>query len=114
MTPRPKKIISLLRQVRDTLRTSRHLSVKAAVARVNPILRGWANYFRVGNSSQPFGMIEFHVERKVRRFAAKQRKREGFGWNRWSSEMVYGKWGLYRDYRLSYSGAKARADRTQT
>jgi hypothetical protein len=44
----------VLRKVRDTLRASRHLSVAAAVAQVNPILRGWVNYFKVGNSSQAF------------------------------------------------------------
>jgi RNA-directed DNA polymerase len=112
MTPRPKKVTTVLRKVRDTLRESRHLSVRAAVGQVNPILRGWANYFRVGNSSQAFHKVEYHVERKVRRFAAKQRKRKGFGWKRWSSEIVYESWGLFRDYHLTYASANARADRT--
>lgn len=108
MTPRPKKITAVLQKVRDTLRTHRHLSVQAAVAQVNPILRGWVNYFRVGNSSQAFHKVQYHVERKVRRFAAKQRKRTGFGWKRWSSDIVYGSWGLFRDYHLAYASAKAR------
>ncbi len=29
-------------------------------------------------------------------------KRMGFGWKRWSSEVVYGAWGLYDNYRLAY------------
>lgn len=114
MTPRPKKVTSLLRQVRDTLRASRDLSVQAAVARVNPILRGWVNYFRVGNSSQAFAKVAYHVERKVRRFAAQQSKREGFGWKRWSSEVVYGMWSLFPDYRLANARVKARTGRTET
>ena len=112
-TPRPTKITMVLRKVRDTLHTSRHLSVQAAVGKVNPILRGWVNYFRVGNSSQAFNKVKYHVERKVRRFAAKQRKRTGFGWKRWSSDIVYGTWGLFQDYRLVYASAKARTDRTE-
>jgi RNA-directed DNA polymerase len=110
-TPRPKKITMVLRKVKDTLRTNRHLPVQAAVAEVNPILRGWVNYFKVGNSSQAFNKVKYHVERKVRRFAAKQRKRQGFGWKRWSSDIVYGTWGLFRDYRLAYASANARTDR---
>ena len=51
---------------------NRHLPVQAAVAEVNPILRGWVNYFKVGNSSQAFNKVKYHVERKVRRFAAKK------------------------------------------
>jgi RNA-directed DNA polymerase len=112
MTPRPKKVTSLLRKVRDTLRHSRHLPMQAAVAQVNLILRGWVNYFRVGNSSQAFNKVKYNVERKVRRFAAKKSKRTGFGWKRWSSEIVYGSWGLYGDYRLLYASAKARGSRT--
>jgi RNA-directed DNA polymerase len=107
-SPRPKKVTAVLQKVRDTLRGSRHLSIQAAVAQVNPILRGWVNYFRVGNSRQAFNKVQYHVERKVRRFAAKQRKRSGFGWKRWSSDTVYGSWGLFRDYHLEYASAKAR------
>jgi len=56
---------------------------------------------RVGNSSQAFHKVEYHVEPKVRRFAAKQRKRTGFAWKPWSSAIVYGTWGRFRDYRLA-------------
>jgi RNA-directed DNA polymerase len=69
--------------------------------------RGWVNYFRVGNSRTAFGKIKYEVERKVRRLAAKKCKREGFGWKRWSSTVVYGTWGLFRDYRVVYWSAKA-------
>lgn len=108
LTPRPKKLTEVLRRVRDTLRGVQHLPMQAAVAQVNLILRGWANYFRIGNSSQAFGKLKFHAERKVRRFAAKKSKRMGFGWKRWSSAIVYGVWGLYGDYHLAYMSAKAR------
>jgi RNA-directed DNA polymerase len=111
-TPRPKKVTAILRQVRDTLRVSRHLPMQAAVAKVNVIVRGWVNYFRVGNSSQAFLKVKYQVERKVRRFAARKSKRTGFGWKRWSSDIVYGTWGLFGDYRVVYGNAKARTSRT--
>lgn len=113
-TPRPKKVIAVLRQVRDTLRVSQHLPMQVAVANVNPIVRGWVNYFRVGNSSQAFLKVKDQVERKVRRFAAKKSKRSGFGWKRWSSDVVYGTWGLFGDYRVVYTNAKARTGRTDS
>ena len=40
----------------------------------------------------------------MRRFAARKGKRGGFGWKRWSSEVVYGAWGLYDDYQVRYLG----------
>jgi RNA-directed DNA polymerase len=102
-TPRRKKVIDILRKVRDTLRASRHLSVRDAVARVNPIVRGWVNYFRIGNSTREFDAVRTGVERKVRRFAVKKMKRRGFGWARWSSAVVYGAWGLFDDYQIRYA-----------
>jgi RNA-directed DNA polymerase len=100
MTPRSTKVNAVLRKLRDTLRYSRHLRMQAAVAQLNPILRGWVNYFRIGHSSQAFGKVKHHAELKVRRFAAKKQKQQGFGWKRWSSEVVYTRWGLFNDYRL--------------
>jgi RNA-directed DNA polymerase len=79
------------------------------VARVNPIVRGWVNYFRVGNSSWELRKVRNGVERKVRRFAVKKLKRKGFGWTRWSREVVYGTWGLYNDYQVRYRGRSKAA-----
>jgi RNA-directed DNA polymerase len=105
MTPRPKKVTEVLRKVRDTLRASRASSTKATVERVNPIVRGWVNYFRVGNSSQALQKVKYQVERKVRRHVARKGRRGGFGWKRWSSDVIYRGWGLFSDYRVRY-GAK--------
>jgi RNA-directed DNA polymerase len=101
-TPRAKKVTQVLHAVRDELRRCRHLPVQAAVRRINPIVRGWVTYFRVGNSGRAFHKVRWHVDRKVRRFAAKQSKRKGFGWKRWSSAVVYETWGLFGDYRVAW------------
>jgi RNA-directed DNA polymerase len=101
-SPKRKKVLEVLRKVRNTLRGSQHRSVPDAVALVNPIVRGWANYFRVGNSSREFDVVRNAVELKVRRFAVKKLKRRGFGWSRWNSETVYGTWGLFDDYQVRY------------
>jgi RNA-directed DNA polymerase len=101
-TPRSKKVTELQTRVRAELTRNRHLAVADVVARINPIVRGWVNYFRIGNSSRAFGKVRQYVEKRVRRFAAKQRKRHGYGWKRWSREVVYGQWGVYDDYQIRY------------
>lgn len=102
MVPKPKKVTDVLRRVRTVLRHSRHLRMKETVARVNEIVRGWVNYFRVGNSADALQQVQYSVERKIRRFAARKSKRSGFGWKRWSKQVVYGIWGLFDDYRIRY------------
>jgi RNA-directed DNA polymerase len=111
-SPRSKKVTQVLRAVREVLRTGRALPVRDAVQRVNEIVRGWVNYFRVGNASRAFAKVRYFVELKVRRFAMRQRKRSGFGWKRWNHEVVYGTWGLFSDYRLAFGNAAARSIRT--
>ena len=106
---------AVLRAVRDEFRRCRHLAVQDAVQRINPIVRGWVNYFGRGNSARALGSVKFHVERKVRRFAAKQRGLRGFGWKRWSNDVVFGQWKLFNDYHVLArpTRVKARTSRTE-
>jgi RNA-directed DNA polymerase len=62
------------------------------IAKINPILRGWVNYFRVGHSSICFGVVKRWVEEKVRRHLMRARGRKGFGWTRWSANGYMAGW----------------------
>ena len=77
------------------------------IQKVNAVLRGWVNYFRIGNSTRAFHRVRWYVEKKVRRFVMKRKKRRGFGWKRWSREDIYRNWGLFNDYRIRYVYLKA-------
>ena len=81
--------------------------VEIVIAKINPILRGWVNYFRVGHSSSCFYMVKRWVEKKVRQHLMRARGRKGFGWKRWSSEWLYDRLGLFHEYQLRrWPGAK--------
>ena len=67
---------------------------------INPILRGWVNYFAIGDSSDCFSFVRDWVEKKVRGHLMRARERSGLGWKRWSRKWLYEKLGLYNDYRL--------------
>ena len=47
------------------------------ISLINPMLRGWVNYFAVGHSSECFSFVKDWVEKKVRRHLAHARKRRG-------------------------------------
>jgi RNA-directed DNA polymerase len=101
-TPMKKKQSELLRRVGKILKFSRHRKLKEVLERIRPVIVGWVNYFRVGNSRRAFGWIRFEVMRKIRRFAMKQRGRPGCGWKRWSNETIYKEWGLADPYEVRY------------
>jgi RNA-directed DNA polymerase len=84
VTPRMKARTALLRKLKEVFRCHQSQPVDRVIYLINPILRGWVNYFRVGNSSKCFGYIKDWVEKKIRRHLMRARKRRGFGWNRWS------------------------------
>jgi hypothetical protein len=70
---------------------------------INPVRRGWVNYFAVGNSSECFSFIKDWVEKKVRRHM----KRKGFGWMRWSRQWLYETLKLFNGYRVRHATLKA-------
>jgi RNA-directed DNA polymerase len=102
VTPRMKARTSLLQELKDVFRRHQSQPVDRVIYLINPILRGWVNYFRVGNSSECLGYIKDWVEKKIRRHLMRARKRRGFGWNRWSRAWLYDTLGLFNDYGVRY------------
>ena len=70
------------------------------VRTINPIVRGWVNYFALGHSGRCLGYVRNWIELKVRRHMMRALKRRGFGWNRWSTEWLYATLGLFHGYRV--------------
>jgi RNA-directed DNA polymerase len=104
-TPAMKQRTALLQKLREEFRHQRSQPVGGMIAVINPILRGWVNYFRVGNAARCFSFVKAWVERKVRRHLMGARGRRGFGWKRWSRAWLYTTLGLFNDYRVSWGRA---------
>ena len=101
-TPKKKKQSELLRRVGRILKFSRHRKLPEVLERIRPVIMGWVNYFRVGNSRRAFDWLRFEMMRKIRRFVMKQKGRPGCGWKRWSNDAIYKKWGLVNEYKVQY------------
>lgn len=101
-TPKKEARVKLISTVKAVFKSHRSQPIERVIYLINPILRGWANYFRIGNSSKCFGYVKDWVEKKVRRHLMKARKHRGFGWEKWSKDVIYRIWGLYDDYKIRY------------
>jgi RNA-directed DNA polymerase len=99
-TPKLKKRTALLRKLKDVFRRYRSQPVSRVVQLINPVLRGWVNYFAVGHSSECFNFIRDWVEKKVRRHLGRAQNRKGFGWKRWSRQWMYESLRLFNSYRV--------------
>ena len=100
--PKLKKRTELLAKLKVAFRSFRSQPVYRVIALINPILRGWVNYYAHGNASRCFSQVRDWVEKKVRRHLARNSKRHGFGWNRWSKSWIYRTLGLFSAYRVNY------------
>jgi group II intron reverse transcriptase/maturase len=49
--------------------------VRIQIRDINPVLRGWGNYFRTGNAAQKFIQVDRYVERRLRVFMVKRKGR---------------------------------------
>jgi RNA-directed DNA polymerase len=101
-TPKGKKRTALLRKLKEIFRNSTSQPVTRVIAQINPILRGWVQYFAFGHSSRCFSYVRDWVEKKIRRHLGRARERGGHGWKRYRRERLYGALGLFADYRVSY------------
>jgi RNA-directed DNA polymerase len=101
--PKMKKRTALLRKLKAIFQHYVSQPVKRVIKEINPILRGWVNYFRVGHSGRCFAYVRRWVEKKVRRHLMRAAERSGFGWKRWNTEWLHARLGLYNDYSLRRS-----------
>ena len=105
-TPKLKTRTALLRALKEVFRRHRSQPVARVVQLINPMLRGWVNYFAVGHSSTCFQVIKHWVELKIRRHLMRARGRRGFGWARWSTRWLYDELGLFDNYRVQWAARK--------
>ena len=69
-----------MKRLRDKVRarTGRNRAgwdIRDVIADLNPVLRGWGNYFRTGNAAAKFGQADDYVVRRLRRLMVKKRGR---------------------------------------
>ena len=101
-SPSKKSQQRLRDRVKKTLNEKVPVTTQELIERTNRLVRGWVNYFRVGNSSQVFHAIRWYVEERLRRVLQRRAGRRGLGWKRYDHAYLYEKLGLYSDYRVRW------------
>ena len=71
--------------------------VRVVIAALNPVLRGWGNYFCTGNAAQKFNQLDGYVHERLRSLMVKRRGRNLHAGQceQWNGSWFWGK-GLYR------------------
>jgi RNA-directed DNA polymerase len=66
VTIHPKKIKAIKDKIRQLTPRTHGMNVEQMIKRLNPILRGWANYFRIANCKNVLAQLMGWIRRRLR------------------------------------------------
>jgi group II intron reverse transcriptase/maturase len=96
--PSPKLMTNVRKRIHEltTVRGNSARNLDDLIGRLNPVIRGWGNYFSTGNSNDKFNQLDSYVWRRVTRWMwRKGGQRTRFRYDRWPAERLW-EAGLYR------------------
>jgi RNA-directed DNA polymerase len=93
-----KKAIKRLKQGIHHATSSRWnaTSPESRIAELNPMIRGWANYFNQGPVSKIYRDIQDYTDRRLRIWLMRKHGKRGTGYRQYPDEYLYDILGLYR------------------
>lgn len=99
--PSHRSMNRIREKIRDRMKRNLWAGMKdlrEVVKVLNPLLRGWANYFRTGNASDKFQQVDRYVRDRLLRLLKRrsQRKQKDFDPREWPHERFVDEFGLYR------------------
>ena len=71
-------------------------SVPEQIARLNPVLRGWANYFCLGPVSRAYRAVDYHARRWLRQWLRAKYQRQTAGRAYYTDDWLHAELGLVR------------------
>jgi group II intron reverse transcriptase/maturase len=100
IAPSRKAEARIKAKIRKILSHRRPVPLSDMVRQVNPVLRGWVNYFRRSNGARSLQRIHEYSEFKVRKVIQRRRRYRTFEWHHVSLSEIYSELGLYNDYTV--------------
>jgi hypothetical protein len=92
------RIRDRVRELTDRRRRAGMKDIREVIGDLNPVLRGWGNYFRTGNASIKFQQVDRYVNHRLVRlmYARRGTKRRPFASKKWSPAYFATELGLHR------------------
>lgn len=94
--PSPDAVKRVRRRLADEMRRLRGSNAMAVIARLNPIIRGWAAYYRGAVSSEIFNSLDAYVWKLTYRWARRSHPKKSKGW---VTNRYFGRFHRFRDDR---------------
>jgi RNA-directed DNA polymerase len=80
--PSRKAVIGFLRRVRGLIKANRTATQADLIATLNPLLRGWANFYRHAVAREIFRAMDDQIWKAIWRWVQRRHPKKGKGWLR--------------------------------
>jgi RNA-directed DNA polymerase len=105
ITPSPDAVRRIRKRLADELRSLRGKNAMTVIARLNPITRGWAAYYRGVVSSKVFASLDDHMWWLISRWARHSHPNKS---RKWIMRRYFGRFNKFRNDRWVF-GARGHA-----
>ena len=92
--PREKSVERFRDQIRSLTRRKAPITLRTLLDQVNPVIRGWGNYYRKGNVRRLFHRLDGWIVRRLYSFLAKRWRNTM--WRRYPTRRLIAEYGLVR------------------
>ena len=82
ISPSKKNVKNFLQKIRKVIKESGHLSAADLIRKLNPIIRGWANFFRSVASKETFSKVDSEIFLAIWRWTKRKHHKKGSRWIR--------------------------------
>jgi RNA-directed DNA polymerase len=82
ITPAKSKVQNLRQKISQVIQSALGLTQEALLRRLNPLLRGWANYYRNGAAKRTFDKVDYYVFCKLWRWATRRHPGKSRAWKK--------------------------------
>jgi RNA-directed DNA polymerase len=92
--PKAKSISRFMDQVRQRTKRTRPLPTKELIEELNPLLRGWGEYYKRAHIRKLFQRLDGWIRRRI--WSHRYRRWRNAGWKRMPASQLYGEYELVR------------------
>lgn len=78
--PQKDKVLAFLKQIRKWLIAHQTVAPEAVISYLNPILRGWSNYYKQGASKRVFNFVDSELWKMLWQWSLRRHSNKGKRW----------------------------------
>jgi len=92
--PRRSRLVASWNQVRQRTKRTKPLQTKELIAELNPLVRGWGEYYKRAQVRKLFQRLDGWIRRRI--WSHRYKHWRNGGWKRLPVPMLYGEYALVR------------------